>query len=226
MNRIYILSAWLVTLIFAIPAAGQVNLGIIGGTNFSTVTGEADDGTSLDFDSRTGFEIGGVLDIGVSKNVSIRFEPMYVRETAKQNIDEVDVRGELIFTANYVEIPALLKLSFGTANVRPFLFAGPSVGFKLNSEGEFSIDGISGKFDFDKLITGTNFMFEFGGGVNIQFQSVSLIAEGRYGLGVTDIFEAGTIPIDPLGQTEFGEADIKTRGLRVMGGITFPVGKQ
>lgn len=44
-------------------------------------------------------------------------------------------------------------------------------------------------------------------------------------LGLTDIAKAGTITVNGL-EAEFDEANIKTRGIQIMGGILFPLGSK
>lgn len=90
MQRFNLLMAAFLALIMVLPAAAQVNLGIIGGPNFSNASGEAEDGTKIEFSGRTGLGIGGVLDLAISENASLVFQPMYLQKGAKQSEQGVE----------------------------------------------------------------------------------------------------------------------------------------
>jgi opacity protein-like surface antigen len=209
-----------------IPAMGQTQLGIIGGINIANISGDELDGNdqkqSVNSSSRTGFSIGGVLDLTLSENIALRFEPMYLQKGAKE--EEAGVTAKYKFT--YIEVPAFIKVAFGTSNTRPYIMAGPSLGFLLSADIEGEEGGVTASFDFKDVMSSTDFGLGFGGGVNFQLETLSIFLEARYALGLTDVFKGGTlniagIPID----FEDNELDIKTNGIQIMGGITFPLGQ-
>jgi opacity protein-like surface antigen len=230
MKRVGLLFVILTIVFLAIPLMAQTQLGIIGGINIANISGDVLDENnqkqSLSTSSRTAFGIGGVLDLALSENVSLRFEPMYLQKGAK---DEEEVEGVTVtekYKFTYIEVPAFIKIAFGTSNTRPYIMAGPSLGFLLSADLEFDIMGISASTDLKDAMSSTDFGLGFGGGVNFQLETLSIFLEARYALGLSDVFTGGTLTI--LGMTEEvpDEAlDIKTNGIQIMGGITFPLGQ-
>jgi opacity protein-like surface antigen len=225
MNKFNLLFVALLALFIALPVGAQVNLGVIGGANIANLNGEDPTGEKIDFSSRTVFGIGGVLDVRLAENVALRFEPMYLQKGAEFDLTDDPDFGTATFTAkaNYLEVPVLLKIAFGTSNTRPYLMAGPTIGFNLSSKFELSALGFSAEIDADKVTKSTDFGLAFGAGVSFPAGTSSIFVEGRYVLGLTDIAEAGTLEF--MGeQLEFEDVNVKTRGIQIMGGISFPLG--
>jgi opacity protein-like surface antigen len=225
MNKFNPLFVVLLVLLVALPASAQVKLGVIGGLNIADAIGkDAVDGSDLDISSRTAFGVGGVLDIGVSKNVAIVLQPMYLQKGAKEKAAEIEgVTGEATYKANLLEVPVSLKVSFGSANTRPYLLAGPRIGFILNAKAESNIPGLKGEVDFDELVESTDLGLTIGGGLNFQLERVSLFIEGQYAFGLTDVFKGGTVEFNGI-PAVYDNDDVKTRGIQIMSGITFPLG--
>jgi hypothetical protein len=221
MNRFQLLVVVLLAAVLVLPARAQINLGLIGGINIADLSGkDPSTGEKLDFSSQTGLGVGGVLDIGFSQNVSLCFEPMYLQKGAKEKLED-----PASLKVGTLEAPALLKLSFGTSDTQPYILAGPAIAFVLRSNLELGGQGISVKLDASDITKSTDFTINFGGGVNFQLQSLSIFIEGRYALGLSDVAKAGEITV--LGVTEqFDDADIKTRGILIMGGVAFPMGRK
>ncbi len=202
-------------LLLAIPAQAQVAIGVIGSVNFATVSGEDSDGEAIVSDRRTLYGLGGVLDVRLNERWSLRTEPMFLQKGA-QNVDGDNVS----FKGEYLEVPLFLKLSLGSGSARPYLMAGPSVGFRLNSEITVDNAEIADTFDADDVTESVDFGVDFGAGLSLRLSGVSLFVEGRYDLGVTDVFKGGEI----AGQVS-DDADVFTRGLQTMAGITIPLGR-
>ena len=196
-------------------ALAQIDIGVIGSVNFATVSGEDLDGEAIVADRRTLYGVGGVLDVHLDDHWSLRTEPMYLQK-GTQNIDgdEVSYKGE------YLEVPLFLKLSLGSGAAQPYVMAGPSIGFRLNSELSVEDEGISGTFDADEVTESMDFGVDFGAGLNLRLSGVSLFVEGRYDLGVADVFTGGEV----AGQVA-DDVEVFTRGLQTMAGITIPLGR-
>ncbi|MCI0693059.1 PorT family protein [candidate division KSB1 bacterium] len=224
MNKINLVLVALLALFIALPAGAQVKLGVIGGVNFANLSGEEVDGTKIDFSSRTVLGVGGVLDVGLNENVALRFEPMYLQKGAELTETDPDLgTATFAFKAAYLEVPVLLKIALGTSTTRPYLMAGPTIGFNLSSKLELSALGISAEIDAKEITKSTDFGLAFGAGVSFPAGTSSIFVEGRYTLGLTDIAEAGALEF--MGdEIVSGDADVKTRGFQIMGGIAFPLG--
>jgi len=155
--------------------------------------------------TRTGFLIGGVLFYSFSPILGLQVEPAYVQKGAKIDIINND---EATLTANYIDIPVLLKASFGDGPVKPYLLAGATVAFKLcDAMLEFSDD------TEDTVKTkSTDFILNIGGGVIIPAGKVNIFIEGQYNLGLSDLND------EPDDDTEF-----KSTGIQVKAGVLFPL---
>ena len=214
-----------VILLLAGTSLSQVQLGVQGGLNIADLKGEVTEGEGagleLETDNQTGLGFGAVLYIPISKTFGILMEPGYLEKGANQKQEEAD----LTWKANYLEMPVLLKAGFGSGSVRPYLMAGPSIGINLGSDLKIGGGGLALKIDVKDLLTTTDFSLMFGGGVLFPFQSVNLYADVRYSLGLTDVFEGGTVTVLGL-DLPIPDADIKTRGIQIMAGLLFPLGSK
>ncbi len=223
MNKLNVV---LLALFIALPASAQVKLGVIGGLNIANLNGKDVDGEKIDFSNRTAFGVGGVLDIGLSKNIALRLEPMYLQKGAEFDVTDDPDFGTATFTskAKYLEVPALLKIALVTSSTQPYLIAGPTIGFNLSSNLELGAAGIRAEIDAKEITKSTDLGLAFGAGVSFPAGSSSIFVEGRYTLGLSDIAQAGTLKFMD-GQLEFFEdTKVKTRGIQIMAGIAFPLG--
>jgi len=80
---------------------------------------------------------------------------------------------------DYIEIPLLLKIKIPLPVIQPFVFAGPSVGFKISEKAE--LDGVP----LDIVILKNNdYGAIFGAGVNL---GRSFMIDVRYSLGLQKV---------------------------------------
>ncbi len=167
----------------------MVQLGVKGGANFSTISG--DDFRELD--SRTSFNAGLVAEIPLSNRISFQPEVFYsgqgfdIREVDQDNAFDTDENIE--YQLDYIQVPLLLKayLVKGLS-----VEAGPQFGFKIHEEFDYKPNSDGGDVeissddsyvkDFDtSLALGASYKFDSG-----------FFLSGRYNLGLTNIFEDGT----------------------------------
>ncbi len=224
MNKLNLFLVALLALFIALPASAQVKLGVIGGANLANLNGKDVDGTKFDFSGRTAFGVGGVLEVGLSENISLRFAPMYLQKGGEFTDTDPDLgTATFAFKAGYLEAPALLKVALGTSSIRPYLMAGPTLGFNLSSNLEFSVPGISAKLDAKEITKSVDLGLAFGAGVSFPVGANSIFVEGRYALGLSDIAKDDTLKF--MGEDLVsGDAEVKTRGLQIMAGVSFPLG--
>ena len=215
MKTLHFVLFTLFLLFFAVPAQAQVEIGVIGSVNFATISGEDLDGEALVSDRRTLYGVGGVLEVRLNEHWSLRTEPMYLQK-GTQNIDG----DQVSYKAEYLEVPLFLKLSLGSGSARPYVMAGPSIGFRLSSELSVEDEGISGTFDADEVTESMDFGVDFGAGLSLRLNGVSFFVEGRYDLGVADVFTGGEV-----GGQLTDDVNVFTRGLQAMAGITIPLGR-
>ena len=213
MQKMSVFLVVLLALCIVLPASAQVNLGVLGGLNLANASMDPlEEGTNLS--SRTAFGFGAILDFGLNESITLHLEPMYLQKGFKLKVDMVDM-GEIAeweVKFAYLEIPVMLKYAFGTSEIKPYIIAGPTIAYNLSSKLKISMGGVSEEGDVKDDIKSLDFGVGFGAGVNVAMGNNSIFVEARYALGLTNINDH---PNDP---------DIKTKGIQIFAGITFPVG--
>ena len=196
--------------IFAVTSLAQVKIsgGVLGGLNLANVTVDPEP-AGVTFDNLTGFGFGGVLNFGFSGGFAVKVEPMYLQKGNKYSGSGFEGKTK----GAYFEVPVLLIYSFGAGEVQPYFLAGPSIGFVLSAKDEFTFGGTTTETDIKDDIKSTDFGVIFGAGVSIPAGNNSFFIEGRYSLGLSDINNVS-------GST----TKIKTTGIQIFAGITFPFG--
>ncbi len=174
MKRAYTISIFLTVFLLALSIqSAYAQFGIRAGINFATFNNAIDD-----LDSRTGLLIGAYYDINIPViPLSIQPEVTYNQKGAAEGGAEVQV--------DYIEVPVLAKLSFAPGPVSPHIYAGPYVGFVLDSK--VSSNGVS--LDVDNAET--DFGGIVGAGIDINAGVTSINLGARYGFGLIDAFEGG-----------------------------------
>ncbi len=166
-----------------------VQLGIKGGLNSSTISGD-DIG---ELKSRTSFNAGLVAEIPISERVSFQPEVFYsgqgfdIQENDQDNIFDTDDNVE--YQLDYIQVPLLLKVYLVEGLS---VEAGPQFGFKIHEEIDFEPNNDGGDIEIDSndsnvkdldtgIALGTAYKFDNG-----------FFLSGRYTFGLTNIFEDGT----------------------------------
>jgi len=215
----------LAALLFMTNGIAQVQLGLQAGANFADVTQDPTQ-EGVEISTRTGFLIGGILFYSFSPILGLQVEPAYVQKGAKVDLPLSEggtVQAEATLTTDYLDIPVLLKASFGGGVVQPYLLAGASIAFLLGDAtlrlDKVTIDGqdITSEIPSDEReekqeFKSTDFILNFGGGIIISAGPVNIFIEGQYNLGLTDVND------DPDDITE-----IKTTSIQIKAGVMFPL---
>ena len=201
-------------LILVTPVAAETRIGVLGGINLATLhETPAEEGL---FSNRTLFEAGAVADVGLGGSFSLRFEPAYL-------VKGSDVTFALFgpqpsapnggLRLSYVELPVLLRLSLGAGSVRPYLLAGPTVGYLVSAKSQdFSTGEEMDVLEtFNRIDAGVS----FGGGFSVPAGRTLVFFEGRYSLGLKNILKDSE---DTAGGT------LKSRGVQIAAGVTFRLG--
>jgi len=169
-----------------VDAQSSYRFGIQGGLNIANANTSP---THFPKEDRLGFLIGGHMDISITGTFSVQPELLYVQKGAEFTIEEdIDLRSTTNWKYDYIELPVLLKLHLGERDIKPVIFAGPSIGYNINAKAESLTNEIS---ETENLKDDTR-PFEFGlyfgaGGVMNLSQSTALTIHLRYSLGLSDV---------------------------------------
>ncbi len=204
-----ILSAmmFVIVLVFANVASAQMQVGILGGAISTQFTAQEDnpfDADPNDFYRKTDYGFGVAFEYKLSKYFSLRTEPMYLKKSNLYTQDD-DVT-ENTYKVNYLELPFYFKVSYGNT-LKPYVFAGPAIAYRLSAEADVDNSGILGTADIKHITKDFDIAAKFGAGVSYDFGFGTLFVQGLYSLGFTNINEGGDIEIDIQGFTITEEVD-------------------
>jgi len=158
-------------------AAASVQFGIKVGANMAKPTGADVQNPMETIQSRVGVTGGIFLAFNLGKVVTIQWEALYTMKGATFVALDDSYTDKLY--GDYIEIPLLLKIKIPLPVIQPFVFAGPSVGFKLSEKAE--LDGVP----LDMVILKNNdYGAIFGAGLNL---GRNFILDVRYSLGLQKV---------------------------------------
>jgi hypothetical protein len=173
------------------PAHAQWAFGPKGGVGFASISSDdAFVNDALD-GQRTGLVIGGFVESSFWGPLSIALEGLFTQKGARGEGVEFDdgTVGDLKANIDYIEVPVLAKLVFGTSETQPFVYGGIASAFKTSASlksGDETIlvdDGSEDGAELDDQITSTEASVVFGGGMKFGQMGV----EARYTKGLTGI---------------------------------------
>ncbi|MBQ4819090.1 porin family protein [Aquimarina sp. MMG016] len=162
MKRLLMIAIALITFT-ATTNAQTFKLGIKGGVNFANLEGNLDRVANID--SRTGFHIGGLLELGFGDNFSIQPEVLYSSQGADVREFDTDI--------DYLNVPVLAKFKF--LKILSFE-VGPQFGFAIQEGDENPLTG-----DFNNL--------DVSGAAGVSVKISSFFAQARYNFGFTDAYD-------------------------------------
>ncbi len=218
------------SLLTLVPANAQHYVGVIGGLHLADMRlNEFDPGIDeIELKNRSLWGAGAAIGLQLNRNLFLHFEPMFLQKgsmVVDSDIDDPDFDVAM----DFIEIPAMLKFEFGNTAVKPFFMGGASIGFLLNSEVELESGGLTFKGDIKDLTKNTNFGLVFGGGFSIAAGKATILLEGLYNHGLTNLNKGGEFELrsgDIV--TDGGEIDSRdeffTKGIQIQAGIVFPLG--
>jgi hypothetical protein len=166
----------------AAPLCAQEHgLGVKGGLNIATqdISGG---GSSLDSRYGAVFGVFYTLPLGW---IGLQAEGLYSQKGAR--VKAAGSTSTLVL--DYFEVPVLARLRFGAARRHFFVAGGPSTGFRIKAKGRTEFSGSTEEIDLADQVKQVDFGIAAGGGMEIG----SLVIDGRYTFGLTDIDkDAGT----------------------------------
>jgi hypothetical protein len=185
-------------------AAAQLKweAGVKGGVSMANLYGSDVDNTSIKY----GAAGGAFVTAQITEMFGVQLEGLYMQKGAKY--DDTDSTGAAItgkLKLDYIEIPLLAVASFKAAEkVMINVYAGPALGILASAKDE--------DVDIKDYVKSTDFGATFGAGFTYDVETVKIVVEGRYTLGL--------VKIDDTDAKE----DIKNGNFAIMGGFSIPFG--
>jgi len=199
--------------------------------------------------SVTGFLVGVGFNFPIAgETFSIQPELLYLQKGFARAvaIDQsgAQVKVEATTQFNYLEIPLLAKVAFGSESIKAYLNAGPSLGYGLggttkvkgtasflgfpipipSQELEVKFGEASANYDEEKEIYFDNRIdlgLQFGGGVAFKVGPGSILLDARYGFGLSNLNKTPD-PI-PAG-TSSSDYKSQSRTIALSLGYSIPLG--
>jgi hypothetical protein len=189
----------------------QVSIGARGGIVYSwPSTNPMYPPTSMTSETVKGSEAGLVVEIRLADHVSFLLEPGYIRKGMKVGwqytvygydfdrrayFPAYTLTGQWSATADYLELPLSLKMSFLDGPVRPYLIAGSAIAYKMKesftSTGSEYYDNLNIDMGF---YTRYDVTLQLGAGISYLFlDPVSIFTDGRYSVGLNNIDLTGRL---------------------------------
>ncbi len=180
----------------------SLSLGLEGGLNLANVSITP----SQTSNSRTGLIIGGVLDIGISRNIGVTTGLRFTMKGFQVTNQGVTFTDKL----NYLEVPALLKVKFPLTEVKPYLVGGPVLGIRISASEEQSNGTQTADVDASSAYESIDFGLLFGGGLDFNVATkTDLFIQAGYGFGLSNIWKQSTT------------VTVKNYGIQITGGVKF-----
>jgi hypothetical protein len=179
-----VLLSALVVAVAATPGftQGLESAGVKAGVNFARI--DASDPAFDDLGTKIGLAVGAFVELGVNDVFSVQPEVLFSQKGAKGTL-MFDEAVDVTFTADYVEIPILMKFTFGSGRVRPFVFTGPVPALNTGAKVRFEALGEAQEEDLSEDVKTADFGWAFGGG----FKAGGFSVDARYTLGLTNFNE-------------------------------------
>jgi hypothetical protein len=142
----------------------------------------------MSFMGGLGYESGGMLAFSIEAHYSPGGLVIHDEDPA-----DPSKWADITIAANAVTLPVTVKVRFLRGAMTPFIFAGGEVGYILDAK--LKVDIYTGEVvpdqdllesgDINRLIYGV----VFGGGFEFQVGGMSLLLEGRYRLGLSNLIK-------------------------------------
>ncbi len=171
------------------PARAGVQFGIKAGGNMAKPTGLDAQDPLATLKNKVGFNGGVFLALNFGRVVTIQWEALYTMKGATYVALDDSFTDKLY--ADYIEVPLLLKLKLPLPVIQPFVFAGPTVGFKLQEKLESN--GVEVPMA-EKLLKNNDYGAIFGAGLNL---GRNFMVDVRYSLGMQKVISTVQGDVQP-----------------------------
>ena len=208
MKRVIVVLLVLLLAYAGTASASTLSLGLKAGVNLANTT-ESPKVTGTDYKIRPGLIIGPMAEIGIPMSgLSVRGELLYTMKGSKfsnhNSLAGINTDGTMKLD-EFVFAPFLVY-KLPTPVVKPFIEAGPEVGFVLTHKATMG-SATSDIPDYAKTNVGLN----VGAGVSLPLGTATGSVDLRYNLGLTNMY------------TGAGDLKEKTNGIQLMLGYAFSI---
>ena len=146
--------------------AQLLQIGIKGGVNFASQTGDAFPEQNFDKEGITSFHAGLVAEIKLLERFSVQPELLYSTQGATYKNAVTEFKNEL----GYISIPVMAKFYLTDSFS---LEVGPQASFLVSEKNDFDVED------------GETFEFGLNAGLGYKITK-NFFVQGRYGLGLTE----------------------------------------
>jgi len=171
------------------PARADVQFGIKAGGNMAKPTGLDARDPLATLKNKVGFNGGVFLALNFGRVVTIQWEVLYTMKGATYVALDDTFTDKLY--ADYIEVPLLLKLRIPLPVIQPFVFAGPTVGFKLQEKMESNGEEVPLT---ENLLKNNDYGAIFGAGLNL---GRNFMVDVRYSLGLQKVISTVEGDVQP-----------------------------
>ncbi|MFD2245509.1 porin family protein [Pontibacter ruber] len=188
--KIKILLSLLFVVAFGYTSSAQsVSVGPRVGATFAKISVSDDENgiSNDDIKYNPGIQFGAVANFMINDMLSIQPELLYIQKGYKIGEDEAYLKGR----ANYIELPILAKVAFGTEQLHGFATGGPTAGYWASGKASMEFDGTkaSEEYEFDDEDNRFELGASFGVGIAYKVGPGELNLDLRYGLGFTNLYD-------------------------------------
>lgn len=171
------------------PARAGIQFGIKAGGNMAKPTGVDAQDPLATLKNKVGFNGGLFLALNFGRVVTIQWEVLYTMKGATYVALDDSYTDKLY--ADYIEVPLLLKLKIPLPVIQPFVFAGPTVGFKLQEKLQENGQDIPLT---EALLKNNDYGAIFGAGLNL---GRNFMLDVRYSLGMQKVISTVQGEVQP-----------------------------
>lgn len=198
-----LLAALLTVSTITVYSQSKLSLGFEAGLNLANTNQTP----STSFGGKTCFIIGGVLDVPFSPQFSMAPGIRFI--TKGNSYSGAD--GVASNSLSVIELDALIKVKFPLTEIKPYIFAGPNLGFILSaSYTQTPTGGTSSTTDVSSNVETIDFGLMFGGGLDFKIApTMDLFGQFGYSLGLSNI------------QKNNPASTTKTTGIQITTGLRF-----
>ena len=200
MKKVYLS---VVALCFAMSAMAQVQVGPKLGLNLNKIADGEETPEGMEEPLNVGINIGAAFSFSINENIAIAPELTFSQKGFKEKEENGD--DSYSVTTNYIDLPILVRASFGDA-IKGYFNAGPTFGYWLGGQVKYVEEGESEK---SKIVFAENesevdeddtfYPKEYfnrmeigaaiGGGVMFDTGNGNLLLDVRYNAGLTNIVD-------------------------------------